>query len=157
MPDFDADADLEIERLVRAAPEVIWRCWGEPDLFRQWFTPPGVEVTEVENDLRSGGRAFVVMKLPDGTLMPSEGCFFLAEPYRRLVYGDAVRAGFRPGHEIPFMTADITLTPQKGGTLYRAHVMHNSAEARRRHEDMGFADGWATTLAQLDELASGLS
>src|SRR6056297_2179348 len=76
MADMNPETDLEIERMIRAAPETIWRCWSEPDLFRQWFTPPGVEVTECENVLEPGGRAFCVMKLPDGALIPGTGVFF---------------------------------------------------------------------------------
>ena len=95
------------------------------------------------------------MKLPDGTEMPSEGAFLLVEPYRRLVYTDATGPGFRP-KDAPFMTADTRLTPTDEGTLYSAHVMHADAEARKRHEDMGFHDGWGTTFGQLADLAAKL-
>jgi uncharacterized protein YndB with AHSA1/START domain len=152
---FDPDTDLRIERLIRAAPETIWRCWEDPALFKQWFTPKPVEVTEVDNDLRPGGRAFNIMKLPDGTLMENDGCFVLADRFRRLVMTDGMLAGFRPAPDC-FMVADITLTPQGGGTLYHAHVMHAMPEQRRQHADMGFEDGWGTTLRQLDELAQTL-
>jgi uncharacterized protein YndB with AHSA1/START domain len=155
MAEINPDTDLEIERLIRAAPETIWRCWAEPALFKSWFTPPGVEVTECENTLVPGGRAFCVMKLPDGSLMPGDGCFLVADHPRRFVYTDALVAGFRPKGEA-FMTVDVTLTPGAEGTLYRAHVMHATPEQRRGHLDMGFMDGWGTTLKQLDELASGL-
>lgn len=153
---FNPDTDLKIERLMKATPETIWRCWAEPDLFKQWFVPPPVEVTEVENDLRPGGRAFNVMKLPDGTLMENDGCFLLAERHRRLVFSDAVRSGFRPAPNAGFMTADVRLIPQEGGTLYQAHVMHFDAEKRLEHEKMGFHEGWGTTLDQLAELVTRL-
>ena len=155
MIDFDPNRDLRIEQFIKASPETIWRCWEEPDLFRQWFTPPGVDVTEVINDVRSGGRAYVVMKLPDGTLMPNEGCFLHVERPGFLVYGDAVTGGWRPGSE-PFMTAIIELVPQDDGTLCRATVLHADASARAKHEEMGFHDGWGTTLRQLSELAETL-
>ena len=48
-PDFDSERDLRIEKFMKARPETIWRCWEEPDLFKRWFTPPPVKVTEVEN------------------------------------------------------------------------------------------------------------
>lgn len=155
MPDFNPETDLEIEQLIRARPETIWRCWAEPELFRQWFTPPGVDVVACENVLEPGGRAFCIMRLPDGTEIPGDGCFLLADHPRRLVFTDAMRAGFRPTSEA-FMTVDVTLTPADGGTLYHAHVMHPDRAARDRHEEMGFREGWGTTLRQLDALASGL-
>lgn len=149
------ETDLEIERLIRAAPETIWRCWEEPALFKQWFVPPPVEVTEVENDMRPGGRAFNIMKLPDGTLMENDGCFLLTDRHERLVFTDGMLPGFRPAPDC-FMVADIRLIPQEGGTLYHAHVMHRTAEQKAQHEEMGFFDGWGTTLDQLDRLAQGL-
>ncbi len=152
---FNPETDLQIERLIRAAPDTVWRCWEEPELFRQWFVPKPVEVTEVDNDLRAGGRAFNVMKLPDGTLMENDGCFLLADKARRLVFTDGMLPGFRPAPDC-FMVADVTLTPQDGGTLYHAHVMHRTAEQRESHEKMGFLDGWGTTLGQLDALAQTL-
>lgn len=152
---FDPETDLRLDRMIGAPPETIWRCWAESELFKQWFTPPGVDVVEVENDLTPGGRAHVVMKLPDGTLMPSEGCFLLADYPRRLVYTDAMRAGWRPNPE-PFMSVIVDLEPRENGTLYKARVLHHDKAARIRHEEFGFHDGWPTTLAQLDELASGL-
>lgn len=155
MTAFDSDRDLRIERLMSASPDTIWRCWAEPDLFKQWFVPPPVEVVDVDNDLRPGGRAFNVMKLPDGTLMENEGSFVEAIPHERLTFTDAMTAGFRPGAQ-PFMTAICELIPRDGGTLYRATVLHLDADAKRRHEEMGFHDGWGTTIAQLDELSSSL-
>ncbi|MCK0149700.1 SRPBCC domain-containing protein [Marivita sp. S6314] len=153
---FNPETDLQIERVMRASPEAIWRCWEEPDLFKQWFVPPPVEVTEVDNDLRSGGRAFNVMKLPDGTLMENDGCFLLAEPCRRLVFTDGCLKGFRPAPTPAFMTADVRLIPQDGGTLYTAHVMHSDAAKKVEHEKMGFHDGWGTTFGLLDQLARTL-
>ena len=153
MHDFDPEKDLQIERLMNGNPQAIWRCWEEPDLFKRWFTPPPVEVAEVDYDLRPGGRSYVVMKMPDGSLMPSEGCFLVADRYKRLIFTDAVMKGFRPA-ETTFMTADIELTPKDGGTLYRVHVMHASAAQKDEHEKMGFHDGWGTTLRQLDELVA---
>ncbi len=155
MPDLDPETDLEIERVIRAAPEVIWRCWAEPDLFKQWFTPPGVEVIHCENVLEPGGRAYTVMRLPDGTEMPGDGCFLVADYPRRLVQTDAMLAGFRPKSEA-FMTVDLTMTPVEGGTRYHAHVMHPDKAARDSHLEMGFHDGWGTMMEQLDRLAASL-
>ncbi len=152
MPDFNPDLDLRIERVIRGRPETIWRCWEDPELFKRWFVPPPTQVIESENVLESGGRAFNVMRLADGTEHRNEGCFLLVEPLRRVVYSDGLHAGFRPSSEAPFMTVDLVLTPTSNGTTYAAHVMHASADQRKSHLEMGFEDGWGTTIGQLDEL-----
>lgn len=56
-----------------------------------------------------------------------------------------------------FLTADITMGAIDGGTRCRALVRHKNPEDRKRHEDMGFLQGWGTCLTQLDELAARLS
>lgn len=155
MPDFDPRLDLRIERDIAASPAAVWRCWAEPELLKQWFTPPPVTLAEVEIDLNPGGRFCSTMKLPDGTLIPSEGCFVLVEPGHRHVFTDALRAGFRPA-DSPFFTADVRLTPTGTGTRYSVHVMHADAAARQKHEDMGFHEGWGTTIGLLDTLAQSL-
>jgi uncharacterized protein YndB with AHSA1/START domain len=95
------------------------------------------------------------MTLPEGQTVTSEGCFLDVVPDRSLVFTDALRAGFRPSDDA-FMTVRITLVPSELGTLYHAHVMHPSPEAREAHEAMGFAEAWGTTLDQLEDLALSL-
>lgn len=153
--DFNPETDLRIEKRMRAKPETIWRCWEEPDLFKQWFTPPTVDVLDVENILEPGGRSYVKMGLPDGAEIPLEGCFIHVDRPRLLVYGDAMTAGFRPANE-PFMTTIVETIAEAEGTLYRATVLHVDGAARKKHEDMGFHEGWGTTFEQLATLVEAL-
>lgn len=149
---FNPETDLEIDTRIAARPETVWRCWTDPVLFAQWFAPKPVEVRDVAYEFHPGGRANLTMVLPDGTVMPLEGCVLEAEPAQRLVTTDALRAGFRPA-DAPFMTAIMTLSPDGDGTLYRAQVLHATQAARQKHVDMGFFDGWGTVLQQLAALA----
>lgn len=155
MTRFDPETDLVMERRMQAPPEAVWACWTDPELFARWFAPDPVKVSDVNYQFHPGGAADLTMTLPDGTVMPLKGCVLEAEPAVRLVTTDAMTAGFRPA-ENPFMTAIIELIPDGSGTLYRATVLHNSAEARKRHEDMGFHEGWGIVFRQLDELSAGL-
>ena len=68
------------------------------------------------------------MEGPPGASAPAEcieaaGCILLVDPERRLVWTDALTAGFRPSGG-GFMTADIMLTPDGSGTLYRVRALH---------------------------------
>ncbi|PWK56412.1 SRPBCC family protein [Silicimonas algicola] len=156
MTDFNPELDLYIERHIKAKPETVWRCWTDPKLFAEWFAPKPVKITDIEYEFRPGGKANLTMTLPDGTVMPLEGCVLEVEPARRLVTTDALGSGYRPRGE-PFLTAIIEFEPKDGGTLYKATALHSSEEIRKRHEEMGFQDGWGTTLRQLDELATSLT
>ena len=94
--------------------------------------------------------------LLSGNALPEKlGCILVVEPARRLVWTDGLGLLYRPNAEA-FMTAEITMEAVESGTRYRALVRHKNPEDRKKHEEMGFFQGWDTCLTQLDELASTL-
>ena len=61
---------------------------------------------------------------------------------------DALLPGYRPSAN-PFFTAIVTLEPQGSRTRYTAMAIHRDEAGRKRHEEMGFRDGWGKALDQL--------
>jgi uncharacterized protein YndB with AHSA1/START domain len=51
-----------------------------------------------------------------------------------------------------FFTVLVALEPQGNGTKYTALVLHSDEEARRKHEEMGFHEGWGKAFDQLVEV-----
>jgi uncharacterized protein YndB with AHSA1/START domain len=152
----DAERDLTLSCTLAAPRQAIWRCWTEPRLLVRWFTPAPVETLRADIELRLGGRFHVTMRLPDGKEIDSSGCVLLVDPERRLVFTDTMQQDFRPSPE-PFFTADIHLADDGAKTTYIARALHADAEARKRHEEMGFYDGWRKAAQQLEAVASGLT
>ena len=150
---IDPKLDLVLERVVDVSPELVWKAWTEPKHVVKWFTPAPWSTVSCEIDLRPGGAFRTVMRSPEGQDYPNVGCYLEVVPNRKLVWTDALEAGFRPSGGAPEagfrMTASLLLEPQGKGTKYTAIAMHSDAEAVRKHEEMGFHEGWAKALDQL--------
>lgn len=150
----DAVHELSIQRRLAARPAAVWCAWTEH--LTEWFTPAPWKTVEAEIDLRPGGRFRTVMEGPDGQRVDEgAGVFLEVVPERRIVFTDAFAPGWVP--RAPFMVAIIELSPDGDGTLYRATVRHWDAEARARHEEMGFEAGWSKATGQLEAVAVRLS
>ncbi len=145
---------LEIERVIAAPRDVVWRCWSEPDLLMQWYCPAPWTVTSAEIDLRPGGRMNCVMQGPnEGERHEVVGCLLEVVPRERLTFTDGYSEGFIPRAN-PFMTGYVQLSDHGGGeTKMVWGARHTSQEDKQKHLDMGFEQGWSAAAAQLDELA----
>lgn len=152
---MNPETDLLIDRELAAPVSALWTAWSDPALFQQWIAPPPTKAVGCALEMQPGGRFLIELELPDGTVMPNEGCFLLVEENKRIVTTDALHAGFRPASQA-FFTTDIQFTPTQTGCRYRAHIMHASPEARQRHIDMGFDQGWNSAIDALENLAKTL-
>ena len=152
----DESLDLMLQRTVPVRRELVWRAWTEPEQLMKWFCPRPWKVVRCEIDLRPGGRFFTVMQSPEGQEYPGEGCYLEVVPGERLVWTDAMSAGFRPNAQ-SMMTGVLTLADAPdGGTVYTARAIHATPEVRQQHADMGFDGGWSTALDQLVEHVQSL-
>ena len=151
--------DLKLERVVDVSCESIWAAWTTPQLLKPWFCPPPWKTVDCEIDLRAGGIFRTVMQSPEGQKFDNIGCYLEITPNQKLMWTNALLPGFRPAKQAIanpdhpceefIMTATILLEPVAAGTKYTAHVMHAHQEARIKHEQMGFEEGWEICLNQL--------
>lgn len=152
---MNAKHQLSLSRLIAAPRRNVWRCWTEPDLIKQWFTPRPWTTPVVEMDVRPGGASHMIFRGPEGQEFPNDGVFLEVIPGERLVFTDAYRAGWVPS-EKPFMTGVISMRDEGQGTRYDAAVYHWREEDMKQHEQMGFHEGWGKATEQLEALAKTL-
>jgi uncharacterized protein YndB with AHSA1/START domain len=153
---FPSDRELVLTRVLNAPREKLFRCWTEPALITQWFTPPPYETIRAENELRAGGSNFIVMRSPDGVEMPCHGVYLEVIPNERLVFTDAFTSAWEPS-EKPFMTGILTFEDVGDGqTRYTARVRHWTVADCEQHAKMGFHEGWGIATNQLEALARSL-
>lgn len=150
-------ADLTISRLIKAPPAAIWQAWSDPAHFAQWWIPAPIECQVVKLDLRPGGGFETRMREPGkAEFQPHvEGCFLEIEPERKLSFTTSLVEGWRPSEPWLAVTAIMTFTPEGDATRYAARVLHKTEEDARKHDEMGFQEGWGTAIAQLAGLVKG--
>lgn len=154
---IDSKLDLVLERMVEVPRELVWAAWTKPEHLKKWFTPAPWTTVDCEIDLRPGGVFRTVMRSPEGQEFPHSGCYLEIVPNERLVWTSALGPGFRPqiknaageSCEELYFTAIISLEAHGKHTKYRAVAMHGDEATTRKHEEMGFYQGWAAVLDQL--------
>ncbi len=147
--------ELVLTRVIDAPRETLWRCWTEPKLIVQWFTPPPWKTIHAEVDLRPGGSSYIVMKGPEGQEMPNRGVYLEVVKNEKLVFTDAYTRAWEPSAK-PFFTGVLTFEAQNGKTLYTARALHWTKEDCETHEKMGFHQGWGIATDQMAALAQTL-
>ena len=151
---IDPDRDLVLEREIDVPVELVWKAWTTPEHLRHWFAPKPWSVSSCDLDLRPGGAFNFVMRSPDGQEYPNTGCYLEVTPLERLIFTDTLQSGYRPSAE-PFFTAVLQLARNGTGTRYKAIAIHGDSDGRKKHEQMGFHDGWGTVLTQMVEYIKG--
>jgi uncharacterized protein YndB with AHSA1/START domain len=144
------ESELTIGRFIDAPPGVVWKAWSTPEHLAQWWIPAPLECKVVKLDLRPGGGFETRMREGAGEFQPHvEGCFLDVVPEARLVWTTVLAEGWKPIEPWLALTAIITFDPEGRGTRYGARVMHRNAADSRKHEAMGFREGWGMTIDQL--------
>lgn len=153
--------DLTLTRRLKASRKAVWRCWTEPDLLVKWFCPPPWRLAEAKVELRTGGGFYTLMQGPEaGDTHEEEGAYLEVVPMERLVFTNALGAGWRP-NDLPEMMPLMTIILEfrdapDNGTIYSVLVLHKNAAGRDAHATMGFEAGWGIATNQLDALAQTL-
>ena len=156
-----AKTDLILSRVVDVPRHLIWKAWTTPEHLDKWFCPRPYGSRVVAMDVRPGGVFYVQILDPEGNVIEgSPGCYLEVVEHERLTWTSALCEGYRP---IPIkadaegcatfpMTATLTLEALgESSTRYTACVLHANATDAKKHEDMGFYDGWSAVLDQLVE------
>jgi uncharacterized protein YndB with AHSA1/START domain len=147
--------ELVITRLIDVPRDKLFRCWTEPALIVQWFTPPPWKTIRAEMDVRPGGSSMVVMQGPDGTEIPNPGIYLEVVKNERLVFTDAYTSAWVPSAK-PFFTSILTFEIEDGKTRYTARARHWTEDDAKAHEQVGFYVGWGIATDQLAALAATL-
>lgn len=150
------DRRLELERVLSAPRELVWKMFADPYHLAQWWGPKGFTNPVVELDFREGGRWHHVMRGPDGRDYPADSIFIEITPPERIVYRNAAAVDEVFGdNPPPSFLRIITFTDLGDGrTRLTIEAFFDTAENKAAVIRRGFREG---VLESLDKLAAHLA
>jgi uncharacterized protein YndB with AHSA1/START domain len=138
---------LDVDQLIDARPETVYRLLTEPDLYAQWFGPEGATVTVESMDLVLGGRLELKVEIAEYDLVIGiEGFYEVVEPPHRLVHT------WRSMDEDLVTTVKFELEPQGSQTRLRIHH-RGFVDPVDLEQNQG---GWSSHLHSIAEIASSI-
>lgn len=150
-------SELSISRLIQAPRALVWSAWASREHFQKWWIPEPLVCQVVKMDLKPGGGFETRMSEDGNEFKPHvEGCFLDIVPQSRLVFTTVLTENWKPHDPWLALTAIIRMEDEGNATRYTAQVLHKNAEDSRKHQEMGFEEGWETTIDQLAKVAAGL-
>lgn len=150
--------ELTISRLIKAPRAVVWSAWAEKEHFARWWIPAPLHCKVVKLDLQPGGGFETRMSEDGDSYTPHlEGCFLDIVPQRKIVFTTVLTEGWKPQDPWLALTAIITMDDAGTATKYMARVLHKNPQDRRKHQEMGFEEGWGTCIDQLGKVVARLA
>lgn len=149
--------ELSITRLIKAPRAAVWQAWADPRQFEKWWIPAPIVCKVVKMDLTPGGGFETRMSEGGGAFQPHvEGCFLDIAAQERIIFTTVLKEGWQPNEPWLALTSIITLQDEAGGTRYVARALHKNPTDSRKHEEMGFQEGWGSAIDQLGKLVEGV-
>ena len=143
---------IDTERELDAPRDLVFRCFAEPELLKQWLGPQRLTMRIDEFDFRDGGRYRYAHVEEDGTEYGFHGVFHGPQTPDAMV--QTFEFDGAPGHVSLDRMELVDLG--NGRTLARSHSVYQSVEARDAMVESGMADGMESGFQKLDQLLGQL-
>ena len=103
------EGELEITRVFDAPRSLVWRCWTEAELLKQWYGPKGFTIPHCTIDLRVGGKFLLCMRSPEGQDMWLTGTYREIGPVEWLVRMESMADAKGNVVEMPGMPPEMLI------------------------------------------------
>lgn len=142
--EFDADLSL------------VWDAYTKQEILDQWWAPkPWTSKTKFMN-FEVGGRRFYAMVSPEGQERWSIQTYTSVSPKTNFKMFNAF-ADKDENPELPGSEWDFNFSEQNGKTKVSITIYNESLDRMEKMIEMGFKEGTAMTMKNLEELLATLS
>lgn len=157
--DFNVDKTTKTAFITRefAAPlSLVWDAFTKQELLDQWTAPkPWMAKTKFMN-FEVGGRRFYAMVSPEGEERWSLQEYTAISPKTNFKMSNAF-ADKDENPELPGSDWDFNFSEQNGTTKVSISIYNESLERMEKMIEMGFKEGYALTMKNLEDLLAELS
>jgi uncharacterized protein YndB with AHSA1/START domain len=144
-PSQPAGLTLEIKRVLRARPSVVFRAFSDPDELAKWWGPRGFSTPSLEVDARVGEGYRIEMQPPQGPRFSLAGEFRAVDPPGRLAYTFVWE---EPDPDDLETLVDLAFRDLGESTEVALRQSPFKTEARRRLH----REGWSDSFHKLERL-----
>ena len=142
--EFDAERDL------------VWDAYTKPELLDQWWAPKPFSSRTKIMDFEEGGRRFYAMVSPEGAERWIVQKYNSITPKTNFKFFNAF-ADADENLDLPGSDWDFNFSEQNGKTTVSVSIYNESLERLEKMVEMGFKEGTAAQLQNLEELLTKLS
>jgi uncharacterized protein YndB with AHSA1/START domain len=157
--DFTVDKSTKtafINREFDADLSLVWDAFTQPALLDQWWAPkPYASKTKVMN-FEVGGRRFYAMVSPEGQEHWSVQKYTSISPKTNFKFLNAF-ADQDENLQLPGSEWDLNFSEQNGTTKVSISIYNESLERMEKMIEMGFKEGFAMALNNLEDLLMTVS
>ena len=148
-----ANKKMKVVREFDAPVEKVWRAWTESELLDQWWAPKPWKAKTVSRNFSNGNTWIYYMEGPEGTRHYCRADFSNIQPQKSFIVLDAFcdEKG-KINEDMPRTTWKIEFFPGKEGSRVEIELSYRSAADLEKIIEMGFKEGFAAALNNLDEL-----
>ncbi|PQA53390.1 SRPBCC family protein [Siphonobacter curvatus] len=157
--DFTVDKTAKTVNITRefdAELSLVWDAYTKPEILDQWWAPrPWTSKTKFMN-FEVGGRRFYAMVSPEGQEHWSIQRYTSISPKTNFKMFNAF-ADKDENPELPGSDWDLNFSEYNGRTKVSITIYNESLERMEKMIEMGFKEGTAMNMKNLEELLASLS
>jgi len=142
--------EMTITRIYKAPRALVFKAWTDAEQLAKWWGPTHFTNPVCEIDVQIGGRIYIEMKAPDGTIYPMDGVFTVITEPSLLAFSSG--ALDTDGNRL-FDVMNTVLFEEEGEhTKLTIHASVSNAAPDTDKYLNGMQEGWSQSLTKLENL-----
>src|SRR5438105_8115545 len=142
---------VSITKEFDATRDLVWDAYTKQELLDQWWAPKPMASRTKAMDFREGGRRFYAMVSPEGDERWAVQKYTSITPKTNFKLFNAF-ADENENLELPGSDWDLSFSERDGTTTVSISIYNESLERLEKMIEMGFREGTAGQLKNLEEL-----